>query len=189
MNLIKISLKLLILFTLITGVLYPVLVYGIAEIFFPEKSNGSFLFKNGIKTGSTLISQEFKSEAYFHPRPSAIFFNPVPSGASNYGPLSLRLKERTDSLKRAYILQNNLNDTQRIPNDAVFASGSGCDPHISTENAKLQFERVSAFRNFDKTKKEKLILLIDKLTEAPQFGILGEERINILVLNSELDKL
>jgi K+-transporting ATPase ATPase C chain len=175
--------------TILTGIVYPILIYGIAKIGFPNKSGGSFIKANGKIIGSELIAQKFDSSIYFHPRPSAIDYQPMPSGASNLGPTSKKLKSISDSLKQIYIIENMLPENVNVPSDAIFSSGSGIDPHISPENAILQVNRIVIERKFDLNKKIQLLNLIYKYTENPQFGFLGEPRINVLVLNLELDKL
>lgn len=189
MKLIIISIKFLLIMTVLTGIVYPILIFGIGKIAFPEKSSGSFIVVNGKIIGSKLIAQSFDSSIYFQPRPSAIGYQPMPSAASNLGPTSQKLKEISDSLKKAYIKRNLLPDNTNVPPDAIFSSGSGIDPHISPINALLQSERISKERNFDSNKKKQLTELINKLTEKPQFGFLGESRINVLRLNIELDEL
>jgi potassium-transporting ATPase KdpC subunit len=189
MKIIIISIKFLLLMTLITGIVYPIFIFGIAKISFPGKSSGSFIERNGNIIGSELIAQKFDSSKYFQSRPSAIDFQPMPSGASNFGPTSQKLKEISDSLRKAFIKRNLLPENIKVPPDVIFSSGSGIDPHISPENAYLQIDRISVNRGFDSDKKKRLKTLIDRLIEYPQFGILGESRINVLLLNLMLDKL
>jgi potassium-transporting ATPase KdpC subunit len=189
MKIIIISIKFLLLMTLITGIVYPLLIFGIAKITFPQKSSGSFKGVKGNNAGSELIAQKFDSSIYFQPRPSAIDYQPMPSGGSNLGPTSQKLKEISDSLRKSYIIKNLLPENTIVPPDAIFSSGSGVDPHISPENAILQANRIIKERNYDTNKKKLLLDLIDKYTEKPQFGFLGESRINVLDLNIELDKL
>ena len=183
------SVKFLLLMTFLTGIIYPVFIFVIAQITFPDKSNGGFIRINGNIIGSKLIAQKFDSSIYFQPRPSAIDYQPIPSGASNFGPTSQKLKDISDSLRKAYIKKNILPENTNVPSDAIFSSGSGIDPHISPENALLQVNRIILERKIDLNKKKQLLDLIDKYTEKPQFGFLGEPRINVLVLNLELDKL
>ena len=175
--------------TLITGLLYPVFVFGIAKIFFPYKSGGSFIEINGNKIGSELIAQKFDSSIYFHPRPSATDYLLMPSGASNLAPTSKKLQDISDSLKKVYTKINLLLDNTYIPSDAIFSSGSGIDPEISPENALLQVERISKSRDFNIEKKKKLYELVQNISKYQQFNMLGEPRINVLILNLELDKL
>jgi K+-transporting ATPase ATPase C chain len=189
MKIILISVKFLLIMTLLTGLIYPFMVFGIAKIFYPNKSAGSFVEVNGKTYCSILISRNFDSLSYFQPRPSAVNNFPMPSGASNYGPSSRKLKETSDSIKKAFIKTNLLPENTEVPPDAVFSSGSGIDPHISPENAFLQIDRISKFRNFDAEKKKRLKEVIYSNIEYPQFGILGEPVINVLKLNIELDKI
>lgn len=184
-----ISLKLLVFMTLLTGIVYPVFIYLIAQTIFPEKSAGSLVKVNEKVIGSELFGQKFESKKYFQSRPSAVDYQPMPSGGSNLGPTSQTLKSRIDSSRQAFVLWNELPENTEVPPDAVFSSGSGIDPHISPVNALLQCGRISKERNFDANKKKQLSDLISKLTENPQFGFLGEPRINVLYLNLELDKL
>ncbi len=185
-----ISFKLLLFLTIITGVIYPLAVTLISSLFFSSKSEGSMIkTPDGKITGSELIGQEFDSLKYFMSRPSAISYNPMPSGASNWGPTSDTLKKTIDARRKDYIKINMLPEGTHVPEDAVFSSASGVDPHISVENALIQSKRIVIVRKFDKNRSDKLMELINRLIEKPQFGILGEERINVLILNIELDKL
>jgi K+-transporting ATPase ATPase C chain len=184
-----ISIKAVLIFTVITGVIYPLLIFGIGKIAFSNQSTGSLIKKDRKVIGSELIGQTFDSTVYFHSRPSAISYQPMPSSGSNLGPISLVLQQRVDSLRKAYIDYNGLPANTNVPSDAIFASGSGIDPHISLMNANMQIDRIAKARGFDEGKKAKLSELIKKYTEAPQLGFLGEVRINVLKLNIELDKL
>ena len=184
-----ISLKSLILFTIITGIIYPLLITGVSRLFFPFESEGSLIRADNNIVGSELIAQKFDTSIYFHSRPSAIDYNPMPSGATNFGPTSDTLKRLTELRRKNFAEENGLQSDTNIPEDAIFASGSGVDPDISAENAKLQMNRIVKARNFDQNQTKKLEELINRLTEKPQFGILGETRINVLLLNIELDKI
>jgi len=183
------SIKLLLFLTVLTGIIYPLFIYLIAVTFFLEKSEGSFVIVNEKIIGSELFGQKFTSKKYFHSRPSEIDYQPIPSGGSNLSPTSKKLKSKIDSLRIDFIIFNELPVNTDIPTDAVFSSASGIDPHISPANALLQSNRIVKERNFDANKKKQLIELINKLTEKPQYGFLGETRINVLILNIELDKL
>ncbi len=169
-----VSLRAISVITVLTGLIYPVLMTFFAMGAADSKRNGSIIYRNGKAVGSELIAQKFTSEKYFHPRPSAADFSTMPSGASNLGPTSKTLKENAEkaSVRSA---------------DMMFSSGSGLDPHITPKSAFLQMERVSKSRNFGE--KEKLILksMIEEKIERRQFGFLGEERVNVLLLNLELD--
>lgn len=184
-----ISFKTFLVFTLLTGVVYPLFITGLAQVIFPGKSNGS-LIKNGSKTiGSELIGQQFSSGIYFTSRPSSINYSTLPSGGSNYGLTNLKLKELVNNRQKQFITVNKLDSLTNIPSEMLFASASGIDPHISQEAALLQVDRIVEGRKFNTVQKQKLVQSIKNLTEKPQFLVLGEEKINVLVLNLELDKI
>jgi K+-transporting ATPase ATPase C chain len=184
-----VALKFLLVMIILTGIIYPLLMTGIAQLSFPSKANGSLIKKDGKITGSELIGQKFDSIIYFWSRPSAIGYNPIPSGASNYGPTSDTLKKQVTARRAIFRKMNSIADEITIPKEMIFASGSGLDPHISPEAALLQVARIANARHFDNNQKEKLLLSIKDLTEAPQFLFLGEERINVLMLNLDLNKI
>jgi K+-transporting ATPase ATPase C chain len=184
-----ISLKIFLFFTILTGIIYPLFVTGIAQILFPSKANGSLIVKNHKTIGSELIGQLFDSTIYFTPRPSATLYNPLPSGGSNSALTNARLKNLVAERKNQFIEFNQLDSLTAIPSEMLFASASGLDPHISPEAALLQTERIAKARHFDNYQKQELLQCIDDHTEMPQFFCLGEDRINVLILNIELDKL
>jgi potassium-transporting ATPase KdpC subunit len=184
-----IALKTFIVFTLLTGVLYPLLITGFSQVLFPGKANGS-LIKTGNKVvGSELIGQQFDSIIYFSSRPSAVNYNPLPSGASNYSLTNAKLKGLVYSRKKQFLAVNHLDSLTIIPSEMLFASASGLDPHISTEAAYLQVERIANARNLNPAQKQSLVQLIKNQTEAPQLLCLGKERVNVLLLNYKLDKI
>lgn len=166
---------LLALFTLLLGIAYPLAITGIAQTAFAWQANGSPLVRDGQTVGSDLIGQDFSSDIYFHPRPSAGGYDPMASGGSNLGPLSQKLKDR---------VQGSVIMTE-VPGDAVTTSASGLDPHISPENAMMQVARVAAARGMTE---EMLAALVLAQTEAPLAGVIGEPRVNVLRLNLALDK-
>ena len=184
-----ISLKIFLFFTVLTGVIYPLLITGIAQVVFPSKANGSMIAIDGKVVGSALIGQQFDSSIYFTSRPSATSYNALPSGGSNYGLTSLKLKQLVDERRHKFIAFNQLDSLAEIPSEMLFASASGLDPHISPKAALLQIERVANARGFNKTQKQQLQDLVKHKTEKLQFTLFGEPRINILALNIELDKL
>ncbi|MGA2407912.1 MAG: potassium-transporting ATPase subunit KdpC [Bacteroidales bacterium] len=184
-----IALKFLLVMTILTGIFYPLLMTGIAQLSYPSKADGSLIMKDGKIVGSELIGQKFDSSIYFWSRPSAIGYNPIPSGASNYGPTSDTLKKLVTSRRDLFAKMNSIANVLVIPKEMLFASGSGLDPHISPEAALMQIDRVVKSRHFDNSQKEKLLLKIKDLTEPPQYLFLGEKRINVLILNLELDKI
>jgi K+-transporting ATPase ATPase C chain len=184
-----IALKYLVIMTILTGIIYPLLMTGIVQLAYPSKANGSLIVKDGKVIGSELIGQKFDSSAYFWSRPSAIGYNPVPSGASNYGPTSDTLKKLVNARRVLLAKMNSVSDIQSIPKEMIFASGSGLDPHISPEAALMQVERIARARLFNENQKQKIIKCIKDQIELPQFSILGEERVNVLMLNLKLDDL
>jgi len=184
-----IALKFLVVMTILCGIVYPLFMTGIAQLTFPSKANGSLIKKDGKIIGSELIGQKFDSTIYFWSRPSAIGYNPIPSGASNYGPTSDTLKKQVGARRQLFAKMNSIENVLSIPKEMIFASGSGLDPHISPEAALMQVGRISVARHFDKTQQEKLLEKVKEMTESPQFMCLGEQRINVLKLNLELDKM
>jgi K+-transporting ATPase ATPase C chain len=184
-----ISLKIFLFFTILTGIIYPLLVTGIAQIAFPAKANGSMIIKDNKVIGSELIGQPFDSSIYFSSRPSAVLYNPLPSGGSNYSLTNEKLIKLVTERKKQFIQFNQLDSLADIPSEMLFASASGLDPHISPEAAYLQVNRIARARNFTEAQKQKLVQCIKDLTEKPQFFCLGEERINVFLLNLEADKI
>ncbi len=184
-----IALKIFLFFTILTGIIYPLIVTGIAQLVFPGKANGSFIVKDNVTIGSELIGQQFDSIIYFSSRPSAIGYNPLPSGGSNFGLTNAKLKHSVDSLTKHFIAFNQLDINTKVPSEMVFASASGLDPHISSEAAMLQVNRIAKARNFNEIQKQELIQCVKTFTEGPQFLILGQERVNVLLLNIKIDKI
>ncbi|HET6488874.1 MAG TPA: potassium-transporting ATPase subunit KdpC [Syntrophales bacterium] len=166
--------------------IYPMVVWGLAQGLLPEKANGSLVVKGAKTVGSNLLAQGFAGAKYFHPRPSAAGsgYDAAGSGGSNLGPLSKKLIDDTAQRVRDYRAENYLAPGVRVPADAVSASGSGLDPHISPENALLQALRVARARGLTE---EDVIVRIKARTEGRTLGILGEPRVNVLMLNLDLD--
>jgi K+-transporting ATPase ATPase C chain len=184
-----ISLKIFLFFTILTGIIYPLFVTGIAQIAFPVQANGSLIRKDQVIIGSKLLGQQNDSNIFFSSRPSAISYNTLPSGGSNYGLTNLKLKELVAERKRHFIAFNQLDSMTVVPSEMLFASASGLDPHISVNGAMLQVNRIAKARKLSATQKQQLIQSVNALKEAPQFLCLGEERINVLLLNLNLDEL
>ncbi len=189
MKTLKIALKIFLFFTVLTGILYPLMITLIVEITFPDKANGSIIYFDNKAIGSTLIGQQLDSTIYFTSRPSAISYNPLPSGGSNYSLTSDTLKKLVNYRKKQFITFNQLDSNAIIPSEMLFASASGLDPHISLEAALLQVDRISKARNFNNNQKQKLINLVKEIKETPQFYCLGEQRINVLLLNLATNKI
>ena len=186
---IVIALKIFILFTVLLGGIYPLVITGVAQLLFPEKANGSLIVVENKSVGSKLIGQNFDSDLYFSSRPSATNYNPLPSGGSNLGLTSEKLKQQVAGRKLQFEEANQLPENMSIPSEMIFASASGLDPHISPEAAIIQVGRIENARKFNNTQKQQLFQAINQLTEEPQFLFLGEARINVLQLNLELDKI
>ena len=184
-----ISLKIFLFFTVLTGIIYPLFVTAIAQITFPARANGSLIVKNNKIIGSELIGQRFDTLIYFSSRPSAVSYNPLPSGGSNFGLTNAKLNHSVDSLKKQFIIFNQLDSLTEIPSEMVFASASGLDPHISPKAALLQLERISKVRHFNVSQNQLVLKAINELSESPEFTFLGESRINVLLLNLKLDEI
>jgi K+-transporting ATPase ATPase C chain len=184
---IKPAILLFIIFTVICGGIYPAIVTGVAYALFPNQAKGSFMTdKNGKEIGSTLIGQPFSDAKYFWPRPSAstdFGYNTMASGGSNSGPTNpdylKTIGDRVKALKETGV-------TGTVPADLVQASASGLDPHITPESALLQVPRVAKARGVSE---DALVKAVAQATEGRLLGFLGEPRVNVLVLNLELDRL
>ncbi len=171
--------------TIIAGMIYPLMITLAGQAIFPGKANGSLIKVDGKLIGSELIGQKFTSDRYFWSRPSAVDYNPLPSGASNLGPTSAALRDSVRARKEA--LEKANAGSGKVPVDLLFASGSGLDSDISPEAAMYQIDRVARARGLDNGGKIKLIKLVESKIKQPDFGILGEPRVNILALNLALD--
>lgn len=182
------ALTMLLLLTVLTGLLYPLAVTGLAQLFFPDQANGSLIGQDGKVVGSKLIGQYFEKPEYFWGRPSATTpfpYNAAASGGSNLGPTNPVLLEAVKARVAALRALDPGNDLT-IPVDLVTASGSGLDPHISPAAALYQAKRVARARGLDENS---VLTLVSKHTEGRQFGLLGEPRVNVLDLNLALDVL
>jgi K+-transporting ATPase ATPase C chain len=167
--------------------IYPLMVWSAGQALFPRQANGSLVLdSNGKPIASTLLGQTFSADKYFAPRPSAAGtgYDSTSSSGSNLGPTSQTLHDNVKQRVADYRKANNLPDTQPVPADAVEASGSGLDPHISIKNALLQLPRVAKARGMSEDDLKKLV---DQYTDGRDFGILGEPGVNIVKLNLALD--
>jgi len=175
--------------TVLTGVIYPLFITLIGHSVFPHRSNGSMIVKDGKIVGSELIGQKFKSDVYFQSRPSAVDYNPMPSGGSNLSATSKTLQDNVARQQFVFDSINQLPQSTKIPDEMLCASGSGLDPHISVQAARLQANRILKLRHLAPSDQSKLTALIESFTEGRQLGFLGEERVNVLKLNIQLDNI
>jgi potassium-transporting ATPase KdpC subunit len=173
-------------FSLLTGIAYPLFITGVVQLTMPQKASGSLVFNDGEVIGSELIGQAFINPGYFHGRPSAVNYSANSSGASNYGPTNARLMTLVSQRIEQIRAENELSPNESVPADLVLASGSGLDPHISVAGAMLQVTRIAKARRLPPSEVK---VLIYQHIEPALFGILGQERINVLKLNLALDNL
>jgi K+-transporting ATPase ATPase C chain len=192
------GLRALLVLTLLCGLVYPLAVTGVAQLAFRHEADGSLVRRAGAVVGSSLIGQTFTGEEYFHTRPSAAGaaaagaegadpddLSQVASGASNLGPTNPDLLDTVAERIDAYREENGIDDDVRVPVDAVTASGSGLDPHISVANARLQAPRVAEARGLDV---DDVLQLVERHTSGRGLGVLGEKGVNVLQLNLDLDR-
>ena len=190
------AITLIVAFTLITGIAYPYVVTGIAQVIFPYQANGSLIVQNGTVIGSSVMGQNFTTDRYFHDRPSAtsgpdpsdpsktvgVPYNGANTGGSNLGPTSKALIERIQGDVEKLKAEN---PNAQVPTDLVTASGSGLDPDISPDAALFQVPRVAKARNFPEDRVRQLVM--DQI-KGRVLGVLGEPRVNVLALNRALDQ-
>jgi K+-transporting ATPase ATPase C chain len=182
------ALLVLLVFTVVCGVVYPLLTTLIGQVAFGDRADGSLIRRNGIAIGSELIGQAFVAPEYFHPRPSAAGagYDGAASSGSNLGPLNPDLIAAVEQRAVAYRTENGLVVDAAVPVDAVTASASGLDPHISVANARLQAGRVAGERAVEV---RAVLALVDAHTDERMFGVLGEPGVNVVLLNVALDDL
>jgi K+-transporting ATPase ATPase C chain len=170
-------------------VLYPLIVFVIAQAAFRDQANGSLIVnKDGTVRGSKLLGQGFTADKYFHPRPSAAGngYDAADSSGSNLGPTSQKLNDAIKERVEMYRKENGLKDTDPVPADAVTASGSGLDPHISVSNAELQLARVAKARSLSESQVRELVR---QHTAGPDLGVFGDSGVNVLTLNLALEQM
>lgn len=182
------SLRMLLAMTVALGLVYPLAMTAFAQVVFPSQANGSLLYDNGRAVGSKLIGQNFADSVYFQGRPSSAGdgYDAANSSGSNLGPTSKKLIDNISERAVAIRESNGLDANTKVPSDLVTASGSGLDPHITPAGAALQIQRVARARGISE---EVVKAAVAKNTENPQAGFLGDQRVNVLMLNLELDQL
>jgi K+-transporting ATPase ATPase C chain len=181
------GLRMTLVMTVLTGLIYPLAVTGLSQVLFRDKANGSLITVNGRVVGSELIGQNFTRPEYFHPRPSAAGndgYDATASGGSNLGPTNKKLIDRVQASVDKF-RKENPGYQGDIPADLLTTSGSGLDPHISPASAEAQAERVAKARGVSL---DHIRALIDSHTEGRDLGFLGEPRVNVLLLNLDLDR-
>jgi potassium-transporting ATPase KdpC subunit len=183
------------LFILVTGLAYPLLTTGVAQVLFPSQAQGSLIEHDGKVIGSSLIGQQFTEARYFHPRPSVTTvtgggkpepYNAAQSAGTNYGATNRALVDDVNKRVERYREENDLPADAKVPVDAVTASSSGLDPHISIANAELQVPRVAEERGIPQGEVRRLV---EENTDSRLFGFIGEPGVNVLELNLTLDTL
>lgn len=183
------TVRIFVVLTVICGLLYPLLMTGVAQMVFPIQANGSIVTRNNAPVGSRLIGQNFSSAVYFHGRPSAAGekgYDATSSGGSNLGPTSKKLMDAVAGTLKQVRENNNLNQSTPIPSDLVLASASGLDPDITPAAAYLQADRVARERKLEAGEVRRLV---DVHIQERQWGLFGEPRVNVLELNLALDDL
>ncbi len=181
------AISITIVLMIVTGLCYPMLVTGIAQLVFPHQANGSLVTRDGRIVGSALIGQRFSDLRYFHSRPSAAGagYDPLASGGTNKGPTDAKLADTLIATAVDSIVARDRVPRGKVPADLATSSGSGLDPDISPASAAIQIARVAYARNVDSVT---VAAIVAKHIKTPQFGVLGEPRVNVLELNLALDK-
>jgi len=182
----KIAFLTLVFFSLLLGLVYPLIMTGVVQLLFPYRANGSLLTINGRVIGSKLIGQSFSSPGYFHGRPSDCGYDAAHSSSSNLGPSNPELFKQVQERINQIRSENGLTDTTSVPADLVLASGSGLDPDISPQSASLQVTRIANFRNLPEAVVQKLV---ERKTQKPLVSVFGQPRVNVLTLNLALDSI
>ena len=184
------QLRMFLTLLVLTGVLYPLLVTNLAQFIFNEKACGSLVTtSHGELLGSKLIAQKFEGPGYFWGRPSATDYHTLPSGGSNLAPTSALLKKKVEERRAALLKAHPEADSTTLPNELLFASASGLDPHIRPATAYFQLERVARARGLQKDEEKQMLKdFVTSQIMKRRFGFIGEPRINVLLLNQALDQ-
>jgi K+-transporting ATPase ATPase C chain len=184
------SLKMFAWLTVLTGLVYPLLVTGITQWIFPKQASGSLVYWGDKIIGSELIAQKLTHDKFFWPRPSATDYRTLPAGGSNLAPTSYALQQIVNARRKHITETRGLKDNVIIPEELLFASGSGLDPHISISAAQFQIPRIIKARKWEPTSATLILTqLIQQISEKRQLGILGKPRVNVLKLNLALEAM
>ncbi|MGA7871990.1 MAG: potassium-transporting ATPase subunit KdpC [Candidatus Binatus sp.] len=186
MRSLMVAIKMTVVLTLLTGIVYPIAMLEVGHVLFPDQAGGSLIYRNGSPVGSALIAQNFKAARYFHPRPSAAGnngYDPTSSGGSNLGPTNKSFIDSVKQRTKAVVEEDSVSASQ-VPVDMVTASGSGLDPQISPAAAEIQIERVAKVRGISA---DTVRALVNANTQPRWAGFLGEPGVNVLELNLALD--
>ncbi len=186
MKQLKTAFLLIIIFSILFGIIYPLAMTGIANLLFPHRSQGSLIIINRRLFGSKLVGQQFSSPLYFHGRPSDCNYDAASSASSNLGPSNPELFRQVQERIIRVRIENEIADSTKVPADLVLASASGLDPEISPQSALLQVARIAKFRNLPIATVQQLI---EKYTEQPYISVFGQPRVNVLTLNLALDSI
>jgi len=182
------GLRLFIVMSVLTGILYPLAITGVAQCIFPGRAQGSLIVVNGTIRGSSLIGQAFTNSAYFQSRPSATGYSALPSCGSNLNVAGTVLRDSVATRESTFRQKYHVAQDKPVPGDMLFASGSGLDPHISPEAAYMQIATIVAARGLSFEQQKILEASVGKFIEKRQFGLLGEPRIAVVSLNLFLDR-
>lgn len=182
------SCMILVVMTVLTGVVYPLMVTGAGQTLFPDKAAGQIILRDGQATASAILAQKITSPKYFWPRPSGADYSAMGSSGTNLGPTSADLKKQYEE-RRKTLMEANPEQQGEPPQDMLFASGSGLDPEISPVAAVYQLNRVAKARNFNQEQTAKLRALVEEFTHGPTLGFMGDSRVNVMKLNFALDRM
>lgn len=189
MQIFRQSCKMILMMTFLTGIVYPIIITFFAALTMPWNAQGNLILKENTLVGSRLIGQDFHSEKYFWGRPSAVNYSTVPSGASNLGPTSAKLKQEIEQRRFKIAQAHNIQNLSLVPIELICASGSGIDPHISLETAYFQIGRVAKARNMTSNDMQyKILELINNNLDRPLGKLFGLPHVNVLILNLALDE-
>jgi len=183
------GLRLFIVMSVLTGILYPLAITGVAQCIFPDKAKGSLIVVNGTICGSSLIGQAFTRPGYFQSRPSATGYSTMPSGGSNVNVAGNQLRDIVAAREQQFRQTYHSAPETPVPGDMLFASASGLDPHISPQAAQMQIATIVYERGLSSDQQKTIQEAVERFTEEPQFGILGEPRVAVVPLNLFLDKV